>query len=170
VSLSASVIQTFNHPNLLPRQPIYTSTTSTSIFASVLWITKHAKDHEKHETLSRLSPPFVSFVIQTLHHPNLPLRQPIHLIHHLIQLPLPLRHLRPLALCIQQLAHQGFNGGALSGARHFLATSVSRAVLENGLCLSCAIHRKCLAPQTPSTTPISPSINPYNSYTSISIC
>ena len=38
---------------------------------SVLGITKHAKDRENHETLSRLSPPFVSFVVQTLH--NLPL-------------------------------------------------------------------------------------------------
>jgi len=49
--------------------------------ASVLWITKRAKNHEKHETFSRLSPPFVSFVVQTLHHPNLLLRQPIQLIH-----------------------------------------------------------------------------------------
>lgn len=41
----------------------------------VLWITKRAKDREKHETFSRLSSPFVSFVIQTLRYPNLLFRQ-----------------------------------------------------------------------------------------------
>ena len=52
-----------------------------------------AKDHEKHETLSRLSPPavstseFASFVVQTIHHPNLLLHQPIQLIHQRANLP-----------------------------------------------------------------------------------
>jgi len=52
--------------------------------ASVLWITKQAKPREKHETLSRLSPPFVLFVIQTLHHRYLLLRQPIQPVHNLV--------------------------------------------------------------------------------------
>jgi len=62
---------------------------------------------------------FVSFVIQTpLHNRNLLPRQPIQLIHQRVQLPLPLRYLGPLALGIQQLAHQCLDSGALSGARH----------------------------------------------------
>ena len=57
-----------------------------SISAAVLWITKQTKDHEKHEPLSRLSLPFVSFVVQTFHHPNLLLRQPVQLIHQRVNL------------------------------------------------------------------------------------
>ncbi len=144
----------------------HNSYTSASICASVLWTTKQAKGHEKHEPLSRLSPPFVSFAVQTLHHPNLPLRQPIHLIYQPIQLPLPLRRLRPLALRIQQLTHQGFDGGVLSGARHLRGYFGLRAVFQMVCAYLWAIHRKCLAPQIPSTTPISSSVNPYNSYTS----
>ena len=72
------------YPSVAPTTPIsssvnpYNSYTSASICAAVLWITKQAKNHEKHETLSRLSPPFVSFVVQTLHHPNLLLPHDVH--------------------------------------------------------------------------------------------
>jgi hypothetical protein len=41
-----------------------------------------------------------------LHDPNLLRRQTIQSMHQRIQLPLPFRHLLPLPLCIQQLAHQ----------------------------------------------------------------
>jgi len=60
---------------------------SVLICASVLWGTKHTKDHEKHETLSRLSLLLASFMVQTFHHPNLPLRQPIQLVHQRVNLP-----------------------------------------------------------------------------------
>jgi len=38
----------------------------------VLWITKQAKGPEKHETLSRLSLPFVSFVVPNAPSPQSP--------------------------------------------------------------------------------------------------
>ena len=47
---------------------------------------KQAKSHEKHETLSRLSLTFVSFVVQTFHRPNLFPRQPIQLAHQRVNL------------------------------------------------------------------------------------
>jgi len=57
-----------------------------SICASALWITKHAKGHEKHEAISPLSPLFVSFVIQALYNRNLLLRQAIQFVDQRVNL------------------------------------------------------------------------------------